>query len=104
MARGSRRCCKTEDLEALGQISQNYSVFSEEDVDTRIDDILALPVEEQAAAWNELDEYIAETYFPLFVTTYDGTVWAAGSNVNGQRVATSCSGMPTFKNIWLANQ
>ena len=55
---------RTEDLEALGQISQNYSVFSEEDVDTRIDDILAMPIEEQAAAWNELDEYIAETYMP----------------------------------------
>ena len=40
---------KTEDIEALGQISQNYSLFSEPDVDQRIDDILALPIEDQAA-------------------------------------------------------
>ncbi len=33
---------RTENLEELGQISQNYSVFSEEDVDTRIADILAV--------------------------------------------------------------
>jgi peptide/nickel transport system substrate-binding protein len=94
---------KTEDLKALGQISQNYAVFSEEDVDTRIDEIQSMPIEDQPAAWNELDKYIAETYFPQFVTTYDGTVWAAGSNVQGN-YSDIVFGMPSFKNVWLANQ
>ena len=50
---------KTEDVETLGQISNNYALFSEPEVDQRIDDILALPIEDQAAAWGELDKYIA---------------------------------------------
>ncbi|MDQ4054243.1 MAG: ABC transporter substrate-binding protein [Actinomycetota bacterium] len=94
---------RTENLEQLGQISQNYSVFSEEDVDTRIDEILSMPIEEQPAAWNELDKYIAETYFPLFVTTYDGVVWAAGSNVQGNE-SDVVLGMPSYKDIHLTNQ
>ena len=77
------RCYKTEDIEALGQISQNYSLFSEPDVDQRIDDILALPIEEQAAAWGELDKYISETYLPLIPLTYDGVI--SGARVEGQR-------------------
>ena len=94
---------KTEDSEALGQISNNYAVFSEEDVDTRIDEILEMDIEEQTAAWDELDKYIAETYFPQFTTTYDGVVWAHGSNVNGDW-SDLVFGMPTWKNMWLSNQ
>ena len=74
---------KTEDIEALGQISQNYSLFSEPDVDQRIDDILALPIEDQAAAWGELDKYISETYLPLIPLTYDGVI--AGPRLQRQR-------------------
>ena len=55
---------KTEDIEALGQISQNYALFSEPDVDQRIDDVLALPIEDQAAAWGELDKYIGRDLPP----------------------------------------
>ncbi len=91
---------RTENLEELGQISQNWSVFSEKDVDDRIEEILSLPVDEQPAAWNELDEFISRMYFPHFVTTYDGSVWAHGSNVNGA-YSDVVLGMPTFKNIHL---
>ena len=91
---------QTEDVEAQGQIAQNWSMFSEPDVDARIDEILSLPVGEQAAAWNELDEYISTTYFPHFVTTYDGSAWAHGSNVHGA-YSDVVLGMPTFKNIYL---
>jgi len=91
---------KTEDVEALGQISQNYALFSEPDVDQRIDDVLALPIDDQAAAWGELDKYIAETYLPLIPTTYDGVIQAHGSKVNGHENDPTI-GMPTFKDIWL---
>ncbi|MFA6575348.1 MAG: ABC transporter substrate-binding protein [Nocardioides sp.] len=91
---------KTEDVEALGQISQNYALFSEQDVDDRMAEILASPLEEQPAAWAELDKYIQETYYPLVVTGYDGVAWAAGSNVNGN-YDDLVFGMPSFKNIWL---
>jgi peptide/nickel transport system substrate-binding protein len=91
---------KTEDVEALGQISQNYALFSEADVDQRIDDTLALPIDDQAAAWGELDQYISETYLPLIPLTYDGVIQAHGSNVNGHNNDPTI-GMPTFKDIWL---
>ena len=87
-------------MEALGQISNNYALFSEPDVDQRIDDILALPIEDQADAWGELDEYISETYLPLIPLTYDGVIQVHGSNVNGH-FDDLVLGMPTFKNIWL---
>ena len=91
---------KTEDIEALGQISQNYSLFAEPEVDQRIDDVLALPIEDQAAAWGELDKYISETYLPLIPLTYDGVISAHGSNVNGHGNDPTI-GMPTFKDVWL---
>ncbi|WP_370247688.1 ABC transporter substrate-binding protein [Nocardioides sp.] len=91
---------KTEDLEAQGQISQNYAVFSEQDVDDRIASIQELPIEEQPAAWDELDKYIHDTYYPLIVTGYDGVIQTHGSNVNGH-YDDPVFGMPTFKSIWL---
>ncbi|GAB3261696.1 ABC transporter substrate-binding protein [Nocardioides dilutus] len=91
---------KTEDVETLGQISQNYALFSETDVDDRIDDVLSLPIEDQADAWGELDKYISETYLPLIPLTYDGVIQAHGSNVNGH-LNDPTIGMPTFKDIWL---
>lgn len=94
---------KTEDIKSLGQISHNYGLFYEKDVDDRIDEISTMPLEEQPAAWGELDEYISQTYFPHFVTSYDGTAWAAGSNVNGNH-SDIVFGMPSFKNVWLTQE
>jgi peptide/nickel transport system substrate-binding protein len=91
---------KTEDVEALGQISQNYALFSEPEVDQRIDDVLALPIEDQADAWGELDKYISETYLPLIPISYYASIQAHGSNVNGHEIDTTV-GMPTFKDVWL---
>jgi peptide/nickel transport system substrate-binding protein len=79
-------------------LGANYAAFSEEEVDQRIDDILLLPVEEQADAWNELDEYIAKEYFPLFVIGYGGVAHAHGSKIMGHAVDPTF-GMPTWKNI-----
>jgi peptide/nickel transport system substrate-binding protein len=92
---------KTEDIDARGQISQNYALFSEPDVDKRIDDTLALPIDEQAQAWGELDNYIAETYLPVIPISYDGVIAAHGSNVNGH-YDDLVLGMPTFRNVWLS--
>jgi peptide/nickel transport system substrate-binding protein len=94
---------KDEDTEALGQISHNYAMFEEKDVLDRMKEIQLLPLEEQPEAWGELDQYISDTYFPMFVTSYDGTAWAAGSNVNGND-SDIVFGMPSFKNIWLTQE
>lgn len=94
---------KTEDYEKAGQLSQNYSVFSEPEIDQKIDEILAMPIEDQPEEWGKLDQYISETYFPTFTTSYDGVAWAAGSNVNGED-SDIVFGMPAFKNIWLTQE
>ena len=59
-----------------------------------------LPIEEQPAAWNELDEFIATEYFPLFVLGYGGVAMAHGSKIEGFEVDTA-AGMPTWKGIWV---
>jgi peptide/nickel transport system substrate-binding protein len=78
----------------------NYAIFNEPEVDQRISDIQMMPAEKQPAAWNELDEYIAEEYFPLFVLGYGGVAHAHGSKIEGHNI-DAVFGMPTWKNIWV---
>lgn len=90
---------QTTNLKEEG-LGSNYFAFSEQDVDDRISEILASPVEEQAAAWNELDKYVFEEYYPGPVTAYYGTAQAHGSGVNGHNVDNTL-GMPTWKQIYV---
>ena len=78
----------------------NYAIFNEPAVDKKIDDIQLMPAEKQPAAWNELDKFIAEQYFPLFVIGYGGVAQMHGSNVEGHFIDATF-GMPTWKNVWL---
>ncbi len=82
-------------------IGANYAVFSEPEFDKRMDDIQAMAPEDQPAAWNELDKYLQEKYFPVFVTGYSGVAMMRGSQVNNMEVDTT-SGMPTWKDMWLS--
>jgi len=90
---------QSTDLEEEG-LGSNYAVFSEPEVDQRIEEISMLPIEEQPAAWNELDEFVATEYFPLFVLGYGGVAMAHGSKIEGFEVDTA-AGMPTWKGIWV---
>jgi peptide/nickel transport system substrate-binding protein len=81
-------------------LGSNYAAFSEKAVDAKIEEILASPIEDQPAMWNDLDEMIATEYFPMFVTGYYGDAMMRGSNVNGF-LNDSVFGMPTWKDIWL---
>ncbi len=85
---------------AGGVLGSNYAVFSEKDVDKRISDIQQLPISKQNAAWNELDKYIAETYFPLFSTGYSGVDMMHGSQIHGMN-NDNTYGMPTLRDIWV---
>ncbi|MEJ7707021.1 MAG: ABC transporter substrate-binding protein [Nocardioidaceae bacterium] len=91
---------QTTDLDKEG-LGSNYAVFSEKDVDKRISDIQLLPIEDQPAAWDELDKYIAEKYFPLFSTGYSGVAMMNGSKVMGMNV-DNVTGTATWKDIWLS--
>jgi peptide/nickel transport system substrate-binding protein len=84
-------------------VGSNYAVFSEPDVDRRIEDILTMPMEKQPAAWNRLDRYVATKYFPLIVLGYGGTAMAHGSDIAGFKADTT-SGMPTWKGIWVRTE
>ena len=88
---------QSTNLEEEG-LGSNYAAFSEPEVDQKIEDILMMPVEEQADAWNELDEFIATEYFPLFVIGYGGVAQAHGSKIAGHEVDPNL-GMPTWKDI-----
>jgi peptide/nickel transport system substrate-binding protein len=81
-------------------IGSNYAVFSEPEVDKRIQGVLAMPVEDQPEAWSELDQYILTEYFPLFVLGYGGVAMAHGSDIAGFEVDTA-GGMPTWKDLWV---
>ncbi len=86
-------------LKAEG-FGSNLSAFSEKDVDDRIAAIFELPLEEQPAAWNELDQYVTETYYPIVTTFYTGVAMAHGSKINGH-FNDNVFGQPTWKNIWI---
>ncbi|GAB2757380.1 ABC transporter substrate-binding protein [Nocardioides pakistanensis] len=90
---------QSTNLEEEG-LGANYAAFSEPEVDQRIKDVLMMPVEEQADAWNELDEYIAKEYFPMFILGYGGVAHAHGSKIQGHNVDPTF-GMPTWKDIWV---
>jgi peptide/nickel transport system substrate-binding protein len=89
----------TTNLEREG-LGSNYSVFSEKSVDKQIAAIQKMPLEDQPAAWNELDKTTMTDYLPLFVTGYYGAAMMQGSNINGFEDDTVFS-MPTWKDIWL---
>ncbi len=88
---------ETTELQEEG-FGVNLSAFSEDEVDDRMHKILELPLEEQAAAWNVLDQYITETYYPVVTTLYTGVAQAHGSKIGGHFV-DSVSGQPTWKSI-----
>ncbi len=61
----------------------NTSYFSEQEVDDRIQEITTLPIEDQAAAWGDLDETIGTEYLPMITTAYRNDLFGAGANIGG---------------------
>ncbi len=82
-------------------LGSNYSAFSNKGVDAQINAIQSLPLDKQAAAWNNLDKMIATKYFPLFTTYYTGIAQAHGSKIMGDNDDNTL-GMPTWKDMWVS--
>ncbi|WP_248581380.1 ABC transporter substrate-binding protein [Nocardioides sp. InS609-2] len=61
----------------------NTSFFSNEAVDARMDEIATLPIDEQAAAWGDLDEEVGQKYLPNIVTAYRNDLFGAGAKIGG---------------------
>lgn len=91
---------KSTNLKKEG-LAANYSVFSEKSVDDQIQKVLTSPIEDQPGLWNDMDQSVAEDYFPLFVTGYYGAAMMRGSNVQGFLNDAIAGQMPTWKDLWL---
>jgi peptide/nickel transport system substrate-binding protein len=78
----------------------NYAAFGNASMDSKMDAIQTMPLDQQADAWNQLDKEIAQKFFPLFPTYYTGIAQAHGSKINGD-FDDNTVGMPTWKNIWI---
>jgi peptide/nickel transport system substrate-binding protein len=79
----------------------NYPAFSNKTVDSRIDAIQRLPLDQQAGAWNDLDKSVAQKYFPLSPTYYTGVAMAHGSRIQGMSDDNTL-GTPTWKDMWVS--
>ena len=74
--------------------------FAEPSVDEAMDDIAELPVEDQAAAWGELDERVLSDYFPIIPTGYANRLFAFGDRV-GNPTGEGSWGAPNYKDLYV---
>lgn len=88
----------TVDWKATGSYGSNRAKFSEEAVDKKVEEILAMPIEDQPKAWGELDQHIMETYYPWVVTYQGGSVQSHGSKIGGHKIDNTMGG-PTYKQL-----
>jgi peptide/nickel transport system substrate-binding protein len=78
----------------------NNAYFSEPSVDTAIDRIASLPLDQQPAAWGSLDKEIMTRYYPGLVLGYRGVDMLHGADIGGMNDDT-VYGMPTWKDIYV---
>jgi peptide/nickel transport system substrate-binding protein len=78
----------------------NTAHFSEPSVDAAMDDIARLPLDQQAAAWGELDERILTEHFPLVPTAYTNRLFAFGDRV-GNPTGEASWGAPNYKDLYV---
>jgi peptide/nickel transport system substrate-binding protein len=83
-----------------GSLGANYSAFADKSVQSQIDQVQLMPLEQQPKAWNDLDKQVMTKFFPLFPTYYGGVVMAHGSKVEGMN-DDSALGMPTWNTMWV---
>ncbi len=78
---------------------QSWGMLSDTALDTEIDKISALPIEQQTARWAALDKKIMEMYIAL-PRYYDKMAVLAGTNIGGAE-GDPTKGMPNFPNMYL---
>ncbi len=78
----------------------NTAQFSEESVDARMKEINTLPVEDQPAAWGELDEQIATEFYPIIPLAFRNDLFAFGSKI-GNPTGDGAFGAPNYKDLFV---
>ncbi|KAA1424137.1 ABC transporter substrate-binding protein [Nocardioides antri] len=79
----------------------NTAFFSEEEIDAEFEEIPTLPVEDQPAAWGELDQRIAEEYYPIIPTAFRNDLFAFGEKI-GNPTGDGALGAPNYKDLYVA--
>ncbi|MDZ5622210.1 ABC transporter substrate-binding protein [Nocardioides bizhenqiangii] len=79
----------------------NTAFFSEEEMDAEFERIPTLPVEDQPAAWGELDERIATEYYPIIPTAFRNDLFAFGAKI-GNPTGDGALGAPNYKELFVA--
>ena len=83
-----------------GGATYNTAFFDEPAINDEMLAIPSLPLEEQAAAWGELDEKIGTEYLPLIPTAFRNDLFAFGANV-GNATGDAAFGAPNYKDLYL---
>ncbi|PWN02810.1 hypothetical protein DJ010_10375 [Nocardioides silvaticus] len=79
----------------------NTGQFSEASVDDEMERIRQLPVDEQAAAWGELEQTVMTDYQPVINTGYYQNIFGFGSQIGGFANDTSVGGAPDYRTIYV---
>jgi peptide/nickel transport system substrate-binding protein len=81
----------------------NFAYFSDPSVDSAIDRIARLPLDQQPAAWGRLDKEVMTRYYPAVVTAYSNAQLVHGPGIGGMNI-DPLLGMPTWKDIYVRQQ
>jgi peptide/nickel transport system substrate-binding protein len=84
-----------------GGATYNTSFFNEPSIDEEMAAINELPLEEQAAAWGDIDEKILTEYFPIIPTAFRNDLFVFGEKI-GYGVGDATFGAPYYKGIFVA--
>lgn len=79
----------------------NTGQFSVEEVDARMDEIRRLPVDEQSAAWGELENQVMTDYMPVINVGFYQNIFGFGSDIGGFANDTSVGGAPDYRTIYV---
>jgi peptide/nickel transport system substrate-binding protein len=79
----------------------NYARFSEPAVDADIDAVSRLPIDQQPAAWGQLDDDIMTDYYPLVVFGGQSIGMLHGADIAGMHIYPANLPSPTFKDIYI---
>jgi peptide/nickel transport system substrate-binding protein len=78
----------------------NTAYFDEASVNDEMANIATMPLEDQAAAWGDLDEKIMTDYFPIIPTAFRNDLFVFGTKI-GNPTGDGSIGAPNYKDLFV---
>ena len=78
----------------------NTGGFSEPEMDQRMENVVNLPLEEQAEEWGAIDEEIQTKYFPIIPTAFRNDLFMFGEKI-GNPAGDGAKGAPYYKGLYV---